>query len=1057
MKKFHIIIVFLVALCFSSSLQAKQLSVNQAVKRAKLVKTSALKSATRMKLLKTVTDDKGHNLYYICSNPLSGKLYFLSADDCARPLLGYSDQPFDFANDSFPEPLNELLDCYSREIAYGIEHPDSVKPYNVFGDKKSRLKSFETEFPSIPAMMPYEWGTIPFNSKCPLVDSVRTKCGCVACAMYQVMAYHQYPATGRDTVMYATTLGGKDTTLMLDLNGDVYNWSALSDLTSDEGIEAAGVIGRACAYSVHATFGVDNTSARTSRVAPALVRYFNYDSSMVCIGRSDDDEMWFRILYNELENNRPVVYAASGTYGHAFVCDGFNASDTTFHFSWDWYGKLNGYYSLQALNPGPDQFNEDNIMVIGIQPPKTYVAGTPHVFAYGDLEINPYIVSRDGCQTVAALNPSTTNTGYASEGIFFAPPVYSTAQVGVKFTNNLTKENVMMTVDYGSMVKASLAVYDYALFIPFNLAALSTDYQFLSSDYTYTVSLYYRDFPTDSWQPVSFPDGCSSTVQLKLCDNGMFTSPSDEVLPMLQTNWKEAWINFYCPKWLNGNRCGAGYDATALGQINYALKAPSRVFGSIHYDQIQLDTLNYNFQLLEDHPEYDVHYIGKVIRTKYDRKSTIHSPAAMVYGLHNNMGLANCQFAARRFYTTNDWISMLDDQLAKGNPVYYCGYKVTCTDSVRRAFVVDGYNVNHSYHINFGDGGEGDKYTDLNVINYSGSTPGNTDDCFPYGQGMLLDFFTECSVDSVNLPKHPFMLMSPLVVNNDSTLTTLALDYGNEMSLTFHLADCTAFDSAYTSAGTYNVAVGIYNSGSLKKVVGSTAFPLSLTSGTLTFSLPNLMASGNPYEMAIMTSIDSGATWERAYNYAPNSLPFTPKWKGTSTISIPFNPSFGADLSLYSDMEVVTDTAKGVMAHLPLANYTEANYEDVLRLVVKSADGDSVFYACQPVAVYGTTNVVYDIVLPDELKAALAGGGQLLGYYYKVGEGWLPLQTATSNKLVPNTPVAANAPVCIYSSAGLCLKRFSAYSSSVDSYLDTLPKGVYVVSCGSDSHKVVVK
>ncbi len=1051
------IFCFVALLCFSVfTAWSAQLSPSAALARVVSKQPVVLKKAqqSNCKLVRTVSDTLGNKVLYVFRNNADGRLSFVSADDCAKPLLGYTDGFVESA-DSLPAPLENWLQTYVRQISYGISHPDKLRPLAVPQQSEDGLvlKTTDQDFPSIDVLLPYEWGTIPFNGLCPEVNGKNTKVGCVALAMFQIMNYWQYPEKGRDTVMYASKLDGKDTVFQHSLEGSVYDWDALGDLTTEKGKAAAAILGRDCAYAVHAKFGVDNTSAFSSRVPKALVRYFDYDSSMVCVGRSDPD-MWFRIIYNELANARPVLYAGQGSYGHAFVCDGYNAVDTTFHFNFSWYGSCNGYFSLSAINPeNGDQFNESNMAVIGIQPPGTFKKGEKHVFAYGDLTFSPTLYKRAGCHTLTQLGVSTTSSGFCSKGVYFAPPVYPSSQVALLIANDKTKDTLLLASAFGSLMNSADAVFEYGLYKAFDFVPLDNYLKNFSIGPTYTVSLLYRDSSGEDWRPVTFPDGARYSEKIRFNENGMIAVASDSTLPMLQTNWTMDHINFFCPPWMNGNRCSAGYDATAIGQMIFALQAPSKVFGEIAYDDVAIDTtfyFDYNLETQKNVLE-SIPFIGKAIRTKYGKTSEIHSVPGMVYGLHKNMGLSEVQYASRKFYTTANWIEMLDQNLQLGCPVYYAGYHILGSDSTRRAFVVDGYSADHFYHVNFGDGGRGDKYLNLDIVPYSGSTPGNSDWCFPYGQGMLTDFFTSCSVDTVNLPKHPFMLMQPLVVNSDSSLTELQLTSSDVFTLRFLLADCTKESVGYDADGSVTVGLGLFRQGKLNKVLASETFPVEKSFRSISTSLGTL--SSGSYVLALVTKVGNGE-WEMVYNNAPNKMTLTVK-QGKITLSVPDNPSFGADLSLSAPMQVVKDKKKGLLARLPLSNYTSRNYEDVLRLVVNSG-GKTFVSNAQVVAVYGHSNVTYEIMLDSILAETVEQGGTLLGYYYKDGSGWLPLQEETVVPLAQSCQTSATG-VRVYSAGGVLLRSFapSEVSSSYASFLSLLPVGVYVVEENGCSRKFV--
>ena len=82
------------------------------------------------------------------------------------------------------------------------------------------------------------------------------------------------------------------------------------------------------------------------------------------------------MLRAELDAGRPVMYTGRDPAGgHSFVCDGYDSHDY-FHFNWGWGGSYDGYYALNALNPGAGgvggnatyTFNSSQTMLIGIEP-----------------------------------------------------------------------------------------------------------------------------------------------------------------------------------------------------------------------------------------------------------------------------------------------------------------------------------------------------------------------------------------------------------------------------------------------------------------------------------------------------------------------------------------------------------------------------------------------------------------------------------------------------------------------------------------------------------------
>lgn len=103
------------------------------------------------------------------------------------------------------------------------------------------------------------------------------------------------------------------------------------------------------------------------------VKFFGYDSGMAQLyyKYSYNDNRWAGMIQDELINNRPIVYCAYDYYagGHAFNVDGYDSTDDTYHINWGWSGDGDCYCVLNDFTDGYYTFDDDQQMVIGIQPP----------------------------------------------------------------------------------------------------------------------------------------------------------------------------------------------------------------------------------------------------------------------------------------------------------------------------------------------------------------------------------------------------------------------------------------------------------------------------------------------------------------------------------------------------------------------------------------------------------------------------------------------------------------------------------------------------------------
>lgn len=89
-----------------------------------------------------------------------------------------------------------------------------------------------------------------------------------------------------------------------------------------------------------------------------MITYFGYNPNISFMKKDYySSEEWDSIIMQELEANRPIIYAGYGSGGHCFILDGCDGNGL-YHFNFgqtlggdysylDGYG--NGYYSLDAI------------------------------------------------------------------------------------------------------------------------------------------------------------------------------------------------------------------------------------------------------------------------------------------------------------------------------------------------------------------------------------------------------------------------------------------------------------------------------------------------------------------------------------------------------------------------------------------------------------------------------------------------------------------------------------------------------------------------------------
>ncbi len=313
----------------------------------------------------------------------------VAADDCVEPVLAYS-----FESPVCSEVNREalyMLGCYHRQI-----EECRRQRLEASSEVRARWQRYDGEptkgdpLTIVAPMLTTTWDQSPrYNNHCPTHggSSVHAVTGCVATAMGQVMRYWSFPLTGIGEHTYQTNTYGA---ISASFETTTYDWEnmpqSLSQGSSAAQVNAVATLLFHCGVSVDMQYGPQHSSAMMTDggLAPmpcaqhGLVTYFGYsDSLQACYRAYYTDEQWHAVVKEEIDARRPVLYAGNDRVGgHCFVCDGYDASETRFHFNWGWSGSYNGYYLLTDLTLGSaglgggaaHVFNSDQEILIGVRP-----------------------------------------------------------------------------------------------------------------------------------------------------------------------------------------------------------------------------------------------------------------------------------------------------------------------------------------------------------------------------------------------------------------------------------------------------------------------------------------------------------------------------------------------------------------------------------------------------------------------------------------------------------------------------------------------------------------
>lgn len=383
-----------ILLCLPALLWAKPVSMNQAQQVAeKFINSTdeslSSPSVTKPRHLKRVAKQViDASPFYIFNNE-DGGFVIVAGDDCATPILGYSDEGYIDLN-NMPIQLEELLNAYALEIQEAVDNnlqatDDVAASWETFNKAQQVKKTTAV----VNALITTSWNQYPrYNNKCPADASLSSlgghpTTGCVATAMAQIMKYWEYPKKGYGNKSYRSDYYG---TLFADFGSTAYDWenmpSKLSSSTSSTQNNAVATLMYHCGVAVSMCYNSDGHGSSGAYVATlrsgqpsaedALKTYFGYASTVSgkIWEQSISTSQWSNMLKSELDSKRPILYAGympNGNGGHAFICDGYD-SNNKFHFNWGWGGQANGFFSLTALTPGNYNYSAGQQAVIGITP-----------------------------------------------------------------------------------------------------------------------------------------------------------------------------------------------------------------------------------------------------------------------------------------------------------------------------------------------------------------------------------------------------------------------------------------------------------------------------------------------------------------------------------------------------------------------------------------------------------------------------------------------------------------------------------------------------------------
>lgn len=292
-----------------------------------------------------------------------------------------------------------------------------------------------------------------------------------------------------------------------------------------------------------------------------------------------------------------------------------------------------------------------------------------------------------------------------------------------EFYENQPVYHIFQIVPTGFVVVSASDFFD-------PIVAYSFEGDFVSNPAVdFTMNIYAQLISYCEKNEVSFASGIGERWQdLSNADDVQMKGRAVVVNPLLSTNWnQDKYHNAYCP-W--DVRAGSGYDyrvpagcvAIAMAQImNYYRHPVTGMLGTSYIPEpygrltVMFYEQNYNFDAMYgDLSDYNneaaklIYHCGVSIQMNYTPSGSGASSLNAVESMKRYFKYSSDASLCARglFDSISDWTDVLKGELNAKHPIYYSAHD----GSVGHAFVLDGYDEDDKFHVNWGWGGGGNGY-----------------------------------------------------------------------------------------------------------------------------------------------------------------------------------------------------------------------------------------------------------------------------------------------------------------------------------------------------------
>jgi hypothetical protein len=273
---------------------------------------------------------------------------------------------------------------------------------------------------------------------------------------------------------------------------------------------------------------------------------------------------------------------------------------------------------------------------------------------------------------------------------------------------------------------------------------------------------------------------------------------AEAVGPLLTTMWDQDWpYNIFCPTYTTSQgetkRAVTGCVATATAQVMNYHKWPQQGRGSHSYicqvdgtDETELSAdfsqSTYQWDLMLD--RYDESCSEESCEAVARLMSDVGISMDMGYGSSSGAWETDARNALVQYFrytdksyllhrdnfSANEWDELLVKELSSSRPVIYCGANISGMGNSGHAFVLDGFDTDGYFHVNWGWGGYYDGYF---LVSALAPIPGHN---YWYQQDGIFGLVPESMDDDIedvmyiHCQLKPVTAVVPLGINRGMTI-----------------------------------------------------------------------------------------------------------------------------------------------------------------------------------------------------------------------------------------------------------------------------------------------